>query len=352
MAALDVNEVDLNARWAGVEAAVDAMSCADLLDTARVFYGLPPKAPDFLDRLRQHFKKADDKFRMLDNTAEMQVLAGTSLVGLLESSEEWANSAALALVCPSFRGARPSAVGDIERLGREALALRAASLRQRPRAGVSVVPSETETHINNLLVAVNANTSLNAAQEQITVVLQDIVSGFKAIEQWTEDEKRQRALRTEESNALWWLVGVRRDLNIAFDQVQPPALVLIAGKELADLTSILPGPYSARAFLDKVTRETIGHTVVTLSDAVAACCLNGEGTSRLAGTCNRSRISATLFAIRKAHEADGKDAWKTVFETATGIQPARELSGVDLAEQAYREWLFARAIVALGEEDV
>lgn len=354
LASVDVNDIDLKARWVGVQAAVESFLPSDLLDAARVFYGLPPKTTDFLDRFRQHFKDADDKFRMLDNTAEVRVLSGAALVGLFDVSDHWGNAAALAVTCPSFRGTRPSAVGDIERLAREALASHSASLRQpKDVAGIGQdLVATTQTHVTNLLTAVKANTSLNAAHDQFEQVLGDVVSGFTRISECIRTDRRERAMRSEESNVLWWLFGgYSRDLNVAFAKIKAPALVMVAGKEMADLTSTIPGAYSARAFLDKAIRENLQRDTASLADVVNACPPEWRREVVARGKIHAVEdLCPTLFAMHKADEADGKRAWIKVFQTATQLRPAEQLDPVDLAEQTFEEWLLARAVAELEKE--
>ena len=45
-----------------------------------------------------------------------------------------------------------------------------------------------------------------------------------------------------------------RDAQRPWATLPPAALPIMAGKELGDLTQVIPGPVAARAFLDRVTR--------------------------------------------------------------------------------------------------
>ena len=306
LASVDVNNVDLKARWAGVDAARLGFSSGDLLDASRVFYGMPPKSPNYIDRFRHYFKSADDKFRMLDNNAEVRVLSGATLVALFTAGDEWANTAALAITCPSFMGARASAAGDIERLARETIASRSISLRE-PEVSVQLADSfleNTQTHIASLLSIVKTNSPLSAVHDELEQVLDDVASGLKALAEWTRVQHREQALRVEESNVLWWLYGgYSRDLKIAFSAIKPSALPVIAGVEMADLTAVIPGAHSARAFLDKVIRDHRDRSTVTLADAVTACPANWRQTVVARGEVQPVEdLCPTLFAI---HKADG-----------------------------------------------
>ena len=67
--------------------------------------------------------------------------------------------------------------------------------------------------------------------------------------------ERELTIVGEEANMLWWLVSeYSRDRNQSWKKVGLSATPIIAGKELADLTRIIPGPVAAAAFLDRIVR--------------------------------------------------------------------------------------------------
>src|SRR3546814_10778739 len=60
------------------------------------------------------------------------------------------------------------------------------------------------------------------------------------------------AIRDEELQMLWWLMGQRSEtLNCPFSEVAPDALPFILARELDDLTTRVPGPRSAVALLSQ-----------------------------------------------------------------------------------------------------
>jgi hypothetical protein len=354
IASVDVAEVDLKARWAAVEKAVEGFSTDDLLDASRVFYGLAPKATDFDERFRRYFKDADDKFRMLDNGTEVRVLCGAVLVGLLDIGGDWTNAAALAATCPSFQGARASAVGDIVRVARERLASNSALLRHgaaAPTLSAGLVKNLGQ-HIANLLAAIKANTSLSPVHPQFEQALESLSDGVSQLADWAVSEQKARVLRQEETNVLWWVFGgYSRDLHVPFSDIKAPAAIMIAGKEMADLSGTIPGPYSARAFLDKQIRESVGRDTTTLAEVINACPAEWRNSvSAKPDIQPVEDLCPTLFALRKATETSGKKTWTKVFESVTALSSTERRNPIDLAEQTFQEWLFARAIAQLNEE--
>ena len=67
--------------------------------------------------------------------------------------------------------------------------------------------------------------------------------------------ERELTIVSEETNMLWWLISeYSRDRGASWMTVGPFATPIIAGKELADLTRVIPGPVAAAAFLDRIIR--------------------------------------------------------------------------------------------------
>ena len=239
-------------------------------------------------------------------TPKLRVLSGATLVALFTAGDEWANTAALAITCPSFMGARASAAGDIERLARETIASRSISLRE-PEVSVQLADSfwrDTQTHIASLLSIVKTNSPLSAVHDELEQVLDDVASGLKGSRRM--DARAASGAGAASGGIERSLVAVAagsRDLKIAFSAIKPSALPVIAGKEMADLTAVIPGAHSARAFLDKVIRDHRDRSTVTLADAVTACPANWRQTVVARGEVQPVEdLCPTLFAI---HKADG-----------------------------------------------
>lgn len=353
IAHISPNEVDLQARWAGVEAAVQQATAVDLLDAARLFYGLPLKDVGFLTRFRAPFKTADEKFSMLDGNLELRVLAGASLIA--EFADGWASAAALLLTCGSFRELRAAPVGDIVRLARESLVAESAKLRERRPVELKA-QQELATSLGQHVTAARA--ALKTAADPATVApigdaINELSTAITSLTQWAHAQEREQSMRREESDVLWWLFAEQsRDLRVPFDQIAFAPASLVVAKEMADLTRSIPAPYAALGFLDKAIRNAKGGAkaaAVTLADAVNSC---PEQWRKDAAS--RREIDAVedlcpaLFALRKVVEAQGKKSWQEVFENVTGLKPTEKLAPRDLAQQAFEEWLLARSIADIA----
>ena len=81
----------------------------------------------------------------------------------------------------------------------------------------------------------------------------------KQLEENTEAEagnlERVLAVTAEETNILWWIFGGRsRDTHEAFEEIADEVIPFVAAKELADLTTLLPGHVAICAFADRVSQ--------------------------------------------------------------------------------------------------
>src|SRR5262245_39336628 len=87
----------LNARWSGVEAALENLDQNALLHLTRVSFGLPQADARVLetDGLADAFKKADVAFPMKGNANLLRVLAGITLAQCIESKHLHSTFAAL-----------------------------------------------------------------------------------------------------------------------------------------------------------------------------------------------------------------------------------------------------------------
>lgn len=353
IASINPNDVDLKARWAGVETLVSTSTTTTLLETTRLFFGLPLKDAAFLGRFRAPFKTEDEKFSMLDGNVELRVLAGATLIAELDDTD-LSDSAALLLTCTSFRDQRGAPVGDIVRLGREFVFNAAAKLRERE----AVAPPNSDDIGTKLTNAVNAaRSALKTAADPATTApiggaLDELAKAIVSLTEWAHDMREEREMRREESDVLWWLFAEQsRDLKIPYAKLSLPAAALVAAKEMSDLTRTTLPPFAAAGFLDKAIGSAKGGKKgdqITLADAVDACPAPWRKEAS-----ERREIDAiadlcpVMFALRKAVEAGGKKTWVEVFSNVTGLKATTPIAPRELAQQAYEEWLLARSIASL-----
>jgi hypothetical protein len=149
----------------------------------------------------------------------------------------------------------------------------------------------------------------------------------------------------EESNVLWWVFGESsRDTNERWSGYAVPQATIMAGKELADLTRITPGPASASALLDRVVKysKTKPPAQVAVKDAIAGVSLDwrqqyvkNHSPEALLNLCPVSH------GIKLSVDLVEGDAWIPVLAASTKIQREGKIAPHLLAYQVFVECLFA-----------
>ena len=152
---------------------------------------------------------------------------------------------------------------------------------------------------------------------------------------------------------LWWLFsGWSRDRNQPWNDVATPATPLIAAKEAADLTEILPGPASITAFLDKTIRSGNSKLPANLSIRESINALPLDWRNALAEARNvpaLEQLAPLLRGIKLSCSAPNNDGWLPAFEQETGIPQQSRMAPVSLSYQLYQEILLHRAWAATPE---
>jgi len=60
-------------------------------------------------------------------------------------------------------------------------------------------------------------------------------------------------LKSEDSEVLWWMIGEwSYDLNKPFKEIDDNFIPILIGKEMADKVNVLPGPFAAKAVINKI----------------------------------------------------------------------------------------------------
>lgn len=300
-AGIEFQDDVLQKRWAGVEAFTNGRDTVILL--VELFFGFLEGKETFLDTFRAPFKHADAAFRMKDNNNELSVLAGAKLASIMEGGDNTLGDlASLAIVSCAAQNLRPGPpVGDI--VERAAKHLHARTL------------SRTQPYANP------------DATDDTTALLEQV--------------QRDLAAVTEESNVLWWVFGESsRDTGERWSNLSVEQTALMAGKELADLTRIPPGPAASGALLDKVVRFAKPNPTaaqVVLKAAIAA--LTIEWRRRLIQTFPNPLLGVcpVTHGIKLSIELAQEDAWIRALPSTTRIQRGGKIAPQLLAYQIFLE---------------
>ncbi len=351
---IDFREELLKKRWVGIEKFVKSSGLQMALEVVRLFHTKPFKDNDFIDKYREAFKKADSTFPMRDNDLELQVLAGASIVHHLDTSHKYATEVALATVCANYtRVASHVVFPEIINIARNYLSEQSINLRSRyklSRVKISKI-NNMDKLMKDLTKACQANTLPNTAPPlkesfmKLNTAIKELVdSTNKTLIEVNEYLKLQQ----EESNILWWLFGgYSNDLECRMADLKVATVCLVAGKELADLTVLVPGPVAVDAFLDKMIRTSIKvlPESIALKDAVNASPI--EWRKKWINTKDFGIVEDMCpvhYAVKKSLETGGNSAWVISFEENMKTKADIPVYPLKLALQVYLENLLIESL--------
>lgn len=324
MAGMEPNADCLPKRWA----AIDEYSpkAGDVVSLAKLFYKIGKPEESFLAAFQSEFQKADPTFKMRNNEQELSVLAGAKLVDVINRSKDLADLGALSLVCGA-----------------------AANLRVAP--SVRVIPEIAASHLMKGTTersAVDSKTAETDINRELLMALDAGEAPLPALAKQLRKSDRELAIVREESNMLWWLFSeFSRDEKRRWTDFSVPAAAMMAGKELADLTRVIPGPASARAFLDRVIRcvKAKPPASVLVTDAVNAVTIEWRQKYVDEKRCptELEDLMPLSHGIKLSLSSPNNNEWFPSFISRTQIPATAKLVPNVLADQMFLESLLCRS---------
>jgi hypothetical protein len=310
-------------RWSAIEGY--SPNASGVVSLARLFYSLGSFDEEFHLGFQTAFQTADPPFKMSGNENELSVLAGAELIDLIDRGDTGlADLAALSLVCAAGANLRPPP--RVKRIPE----LAAKYLSERT-LGRWTIQSDDEIES-----AESALGSLAAAQEP-----------FPLLAKHLRTMQRQLDLVREESNMLWWLFSdFSRDQQTTWSKVPFAAVPVVAGKELSDLTGIIPGPTAARAFLDRVIHSAKSKPPVSILITDAINNLPAEwrtAYSRDYCTTETAALQPITLGIKLSLSAPENNAWLPAFARGTLLPSGAKIAPNILAHQVFLEAMLCRA---------
>ena len=137
-------------------------------------------------------------------------------------------------------------------------------------------------------------------------------------------------------------------------QVPLPGAYVIAGKEMAAMTEVLPGPFSAKAVLDEMLQNCRKSTKGDSKLVEVVDLLPREWRKQWISSLDGDRVLAlcpVVCAAKKSLEVNNKKEWWPTYTNLTKIPPEQEIAPLDLAFQTYQECLVLKALSTLDESE-
>jgi hypothetical protein len=286
----------------------------EIISFARFFYGFSSQGDASLDKFGTALQDVDTTFSMQDHKRQLSVFAGAELIATIErdQDERLADLAALCMVCGGAQSART----DIPVPEMPKIAARHVESRTGKRASI---PVET--------VEERADPKIGKLERELTIV-------------------------GEEANMLWWLVSeYSRDRNESWKKVGLLAASIIAGKELADLTRVIPGPVAAAAFLDRIVRlsnSAKSPKPISVKEAIEKIPREWRDHYAFKAAAGVEDLAPISNAIKLSLTVSDGDEWSPVFEKGTALEANSKMLPNALAYQVFLERLLARLSEEVG----
>ena len=355
-AGLNPTAETLEKRWRAVEGFNKKIKVPNALELVRLYFDRPTIKSDFSEQYSAVFQAQDPTFSTRDNSVELRVLAGASIANIVETTRTVLTDAiALAMVCGFCRGLRQKVLnGEIIESARHYLADESVTVRSVD--GFNIKTPDTDlVKLLNALTSASTGSNLATIKEHLAPPFEKLAAAVAYLSTSVNDMGNRYSMAAnvsrEESNILWWVFGEHsRDLKKPISDLKLPFAALVCGKELADLTRIIPGPLSSEAFLRKMlsfSAEESPSSSISIKDAIGAA--TTEWRKDLLETSEMSQVEdfcVVHIAVQKSLDSNTASQWRTSFDKSTGIKSGTSLDPVALAMQMCDERMLIRAAVA------
>lgn len=281
------------------------------------------------------FKDADTSFLLTDNENLIKTLASISLCFKLEEEDYHINNTiSLAVINANFWGQySPSdKVPTTEYAEKHyALACEDANEVEFDQTKLEKVKKKMQT---TALSPDNTHNSVEILNTHIIGLL-DVVNNFS---------ESHRALK-DEVNVFWWLFGgFSRTKEELYKDIQVEEAVLIAARELFDLTNTYFCFPASEEFLSKILQlaRTKGKPPIEVSVIDSVNKLTPDLKKSILTEITVSSLTPCLMCISKSLDVSEGTDWSELAKTSLlGADITQKFDPVDIAFQVYKELFFA-----------
>lgn len=256
-ASLDPKNVNLEARWAGIEKHKGAKDLSFVAEVVRLFLDIGKPADDFLNAFRQPYFDADNSgFRMSDNDVELRVLAGVLILEMLQRKDAFADSVALlvlASAAPDLRKKVP-VLKEVLPAASNYLFDRSTLVRRPGPAKAKSALTSIDAELAEItqLASTNPAGIWKPAEAAIRRVSENLSKVSEHLESRVLQLQKRQDHLAEEANIVWWLfAGADRVSLKSYSEQTAVAAALSCARDLANLTVLLPPPLAAPAYIER-----------------------------------------------------------------------------------------------------
>jgi hypothetical protein len=334
----------LHSRWDAItDFLASKYTYADILNLILLFFNFDVK-DEFLSKYLSFFLKKDAAFNQ-DNKIEISLLAGATLLVILDSDNgEYDNIILLGAKGISFikSACIPSLFEELMNI----FSQKRIELREDKEKHFINIKFPNLKSLKDFLNIESPVFDKNFAK-CFSEYIVSLNSALLNISNELTEINSENILYREDSQILWWLVCKWSTiLNKPYTESEFNVSAIYAGKELADLIYVLPGPYAADAILYQMINScTMGEQAFSLIEVVNN--LKKEFRQRLADeyTNGLDVFFPITYAIVCSTKIDENDtAWVQLYKHAIDDPNNIKIDAYQAASQMYIESLFLKAL--------
>ncbi|SHI10371.1 hypothetical protein SAMN02745823_02439 [Sporobacter termitidis DSM 10068] len=327
---VDANREQLEMRWKGIEQYCGRKEFK-ICELVKMFYLLTVN-DDFFQDFISVFNEIDISFSR-NNKKELSVLAGNILVHLMEHAD-FKLDIIFTIICLSKYNIDVLIPQVIEK-AYTIFGYLSAETREREMACKIISTKSLKEYALKLKDLAEMGT------EEITglaTTINTIASSISMLMQNQSETKKAIEVYHEDSNILAWLFGNwSNDLGIALTKkIAQKDVALILAKELADLVSVMPGPYPIVSFLNKMLdlckSDTKNYSLVEMVDAIDGD-MKQSIIEKYNCTSETPENTPILFSIKSARDVNKPEVWKHVVSSRMGFE-------IDSIQNSILDWAF------------
>lgn len=339
----------LKKRWAGIESFISTASIQQALDAVRVFYGLTPEDPTFIEEFSDQVYQSDNAFSSKGAEREIAILAGIAAFTFAKEQDEL--SIFLSISCCRSYGIGPlPPLGDIVKLSEDHLIEASKELRNRTIA----IPNIKEPQ--KVLDTFNGSGTPdhNHLKNQTSTALTDTLQQQQKLFGYCQELHDLAILQKEELDIMWWLYGeYSRTADKYFAELSSEEACIALALDACELTHNSPGPMGIKAYLKK---------------GLASCNIKKKPKLTLRQLANKTNTIVRdilmqdkrtltgltpIYRCLKNYYSNGVNSEWSKIDNYNGVtlNIEQELDAVDLAYQIYKESLLIKTIASLDEEE-
>ncbi|HEX8515186.1 MAG TPA: GTPase-associated system all-helical protein GASH [Bacteroidia bacterium] len=332
----NINEEMLEKRSKTIGKALKKKDALFFINCIKLFLNKTANIPEFSSELTTVFLD-DPLFPQSNNALELRVLAGALLAEYIETSKaDDKDRIALLLKAGQFK-LDPSGQINIEIFQINEHFLRNESIAQRT--------FEDDVELPELGVEITlADASVASIKAELEKINQDLSLASDALNDVLNFAKENISILKEESNIHWWLFREYSNLlKSPYSDISNKIAPFLAGKELSDLTTILPGIINADEFLKKMLFNVKdSKEEVTIKEAVNSLGAEVQNLFKMDDSIVYKELCPLHLACTLALQVGDNDGWTGMFEKATGFKATVKSNVLELALQSYYESLLLK----------